>query len=307
MSEKPGPNDDEDTAHAPERDPVTGYETTGHDWGGIKELNTPLPRIVVWALIATVVYSVIAWILLPAWPTGRDYTSGLLGLDQGEMARAGQREMVQRRHQWLARFDDEPDFSALAGDKQLMASAMPAAARLYGDNCALCHGVDGGGAPGYPALNDPHWLWGSDPETIAETLSVGINARHPETRQAVMPAFDWMDRSDRLALSEYVAGLPSGRADHESEAATLFAENCTACHGDRGGGGLENGAPALDTEADIYGQDVDTVMETLFRGRQGVMPHWSDRLDKAEINLLALYVARMEEMQAEDIGTGAAQ
>lgn len=307
MSEKPGANNDKHAAHEPERDPVTGYETTGHDWAGIKELNTPLPRIVVWVLIATVVYSVIAWVLLPAWPTGRDYTSGLLGLDQGEMARAGQREMDERRREWLAPFADEPDFSALADDTQLLASALPAAARLYGDNCAMCQGVDGGGAPGYPALNDPHWLWGGNPGTIAETLAVGINARHPETRQAVMPAFDWMDRSDRLALSEYVAGLPSGRADHDAEAARLFAENCAACHGERGGGGLENGAPALDNGAVIYGQDVNTVMETLFRGRQGVMPHWSDRLDKAEINLLALYVAGLEETQAEDTGTGAAQ
>ena len=31
-----------------ERDPVSGYATTGHDWNGIKELNSPIPRIVLW-------------------------------------------------------------------------------------------------------------------------------------------------------------------------------------------------------------------------------------------------------------------
>lgn len=31
--------------HRPEIDPVSGYETTGHDWGGIRELNTPFPKI----------------------------------------------------------------------------------------------------------------------------------------------------------------------------------------------------------------------------------------------------------------------
>ena len=27
-----------------EKDPHSGTETTGHEWDGIKELNTPLPR-----------------------------------------------------------------------------------------------------------------------------------------------------------------------------------------------------------------------------------------------------------------------
>ena len=59
--------------HEAEVDPVTGYETTGHDWNGIRELNTPFPRIVIWALALTFLYSVVAWVLLPAWPTGRDF------------------------------------------------------------------------------------------------------------------------------------------------------------------------------------------------------------------------------------------
>lgn len=29
---------------AEERDKHTGYLTTGHEWNGIKELNTPVPR-----------------------------------------------------------------------------------------------------------------------------------------------------------------------------------------------------------------------------------------------------------------------
>jgi len=35
-----------------ERDPHTGYMTTGHEWNGIKELNTPVPRPVYGFLIA---------------------------------------------------------------------------------------------------------------------------------------------------------------------------------------------------------------------------------------------------------------
>lgn len=275
-----------------EVDPVTGYDTTGHDWGGIKELNTPFPKIALIALFLTVIYAIVVWILLPAWPLGRDYTRGVLGLDQGEMAREGAKAMAAIRQDWLGRFAD-PDFAALAADTALMALAMPAADRLFGDNCALCHGREGGGGPGFPVLNDGYWLWGGDPETIAETLRGGINTTHPDTRFAQMPAFDWMDRADRAALAKYVAALPSGGADPASAAATLFRDNCVACHGDGGVGGLLNGAPSLADNAVIYGQDVDTVMKTLRGGRQGVMPFWSERFSATEINLLALYVSRL--------------
>ena len=94
-------------SHTREIDPVTGRDTTGHDWNGIKELNTPFPKLVIWALVLTFLYSVIAWILLPAWPVGRDYTRGLLGLDQGEQAVAGYRNLAAGRQDWLARFADQ--------------------------------------------------------------------------------------------------------------------------------------------------------------------------------------------------------
>ncbi len=275
-------------------DPVTGYDTTGHDWGGIRELNTPFPKIALVALVLTFVYSVIAWILLPTWPLGRDYTPGLLGLDQREMAEERLRDLTALRESWLGRFES-PDFAALAEDDALMAVAMPAAGRLYQDNCSACHGRAGDGGPGYPVLHDDHWLWGGSPEEIALTLQVGINADHPETRWAEMPAFDWMERAERLALAEYVAALPSGTADPDSAAATLFADNCAACHGEGGTGGLLIGAPSLVDDAVIYGQDVETVLQTLRWGRRGVMPYWSDRLSGAEINALALYVARLPE------------
>src|SRR5690606_33317284 len=104
--------------HTREVDPVTGHDTTGHDWNGIKELNTPFPRIVIWALVLTFLYSVVAWILLPAWPTGRDYTRGLLGLDQGGEAVAGYRALSTGRQGWLDRFA-AGDFAALQADAAL--------------------------------------------------------------------------------------------------------------------------------------------------------------------------------------------
>ncbi|MCV0352845.1 MAG: cytochrome-c oxidase, cbb3-type subunit III [Nitratireductor sp.] len=275
-----------------EIDPVTGHETTGHDWNGIKELNTPLPKIVIWALILTFVYSVIAWILLPAWPIGRDYTRGLLGLDQSDIALEDYRALATKRQDWLQPFENV-DFSALQADDVWQNNALPAAQRLFEDNCAVCHGLEGRGIQGFPVLSDETWLWSDTPEEIAQTIRYGINANSADTRYAEMPSFNWMERPDRVALAEYVVSLGDGSAKPNAAAATLFSENCAACHGEAGVGGLENGAPALNDSSVIYGQDFSTVMRTLWSGRQGVMPAWTDRLTKAEINLLAFYVSRL--------------
>lgn len=273
-------------------DPVTGYDTTGHDWGGITELNTAFPKIVIWALVLTFLYSMVAWVLLPAWPTGRGYTRGLLGLDQGEEAIKGFSDLADRRQDWLSRFSDE-DFDVLRSDATLIATAMPAAARLFSDNCAACHGTLGQGGPGFPVLSDTTWLWSGDPEDVATTIRHGINADDPDTRYAEMPAFDWMDRPDRIALAEFVADLPNGSADFESSAGAVFSDNCSSCHGETGAGGLGIGAPSLTDKAVIYGQDPQTVTQILRRGRHGVMPAWAGRLSDAEINLLTLYVTRL--------------
>lgn len=283
--------------HPPEIDPVTGYETTGHEWAGIRELNTPFPRIAAIALLLTFLYSLVAWVLLPAWPIGRDYTRGTLGLDQGHMALERFGAMKTLRQDWLARFAT-PDFPALAADQPLMASAMPAAARLFADNCAACHGAKGHGGPGFPALDDADWLWGGAPETIAETITLGINATD-DSRVAEMPSFDWLDPADRQVLADHVASLPTGASSPDSPGAALFAENCAACHGEGGTGGLLAGAPSLTDASVIYGQDQTTVLATLRQGRTGVMPAWSGRLSQAEINLLALYVSTLAAPEGE--------
>ena len=54
-----------------ERDPHTGYLTTGHEWNGIKELNTPVPRVVYFFLIVTATFSLVYWLLFPPSRSGR--------------------------------------------------------------------------------------------------------------------------------------------------------------------------------------------------------------------------------------------
>ncbi|MDP6346678.1 MAG: cbb3-type cytochrome c oxidase N-terminal domain-containing protein, partial [Alphaproteobacteria bacterium] len=63
-------------------DEITGTETTGHVWDGIRELNTPLPRWWAWTLYATIIWAIGYWIAMPAWPLLTDYTRGVLGHSQ---------------------------------------------------------------------------------------------------------------------------------------------------------------------------------------------------------------------------------
>lgn len=69
------------------RNPHSGHMTTGHEWNGIKELNTPVPRVVWLFLMATFLFAVAYWVLMPAWPLGTSHTRGLLGQDQREIVK----------------------------------------------------------------------------------------------------------------------------------------------------------------------------------------------------------------------------
>lgn len=283
-----------------EIDPVTGHVTTGHEWNGIKELNTPFPRIALWALIITVVYSVVAWVLLPAWPLGSTYTKGVLGVDQTTDAQARHAEFTARRVGWEGRFATA-DLDDLAGDADLLAVAQTEMTRLYADNCAACHGStgagkDGRGGPGFPALNDADWLWSGELEEIAEVIRTGINSDHEDTHLAQMAAFgrdDLLTRAEIDLLVPFVAGLHDGNADFTSPAGELYADNCASCHGDAGEGGLGVGAPALNDAGWIYGGSPAAIRRTLIHGRAGTMPAWEGRLTLAERNMLTLFVARL--------------
>ncbi len=276
-----------------ERDPVSGQLTTGHDWNGIKELNNPVPRIVIAFIVVTHLYALIAWILLPTWPLGQTYTKGLLGIDQRSQVAADIVRAEADRSDWMTTLTKD-SFKTIRADRVLMARATATAAPLFGQNCQACHGVKGTGGAGYPRLADNIWVWGGTAEEIAETIRVGINSRNPDTRVAQMPAFgrdELLTRPQIATLTDYVLTLSGGvRSGDTSEGAVLFQENCAACHGEDARGAEGTGAPNL-TDADwLYGGDADTVRRTLIDGRQGMMPSWTGRLSEAQIRMLAIYV-----------------
>ena len=279
-------------------DPATGRLTTGHEWNGIEELETPIPRIVFFFLVVTALFAIGYWILMPAWPLGVTYTRGLLGIDQRAVVTRQVENAAAARLAWAGRIADG-NLADLAADPTLMRHVRDTGRTLFIDNCAACHGLNATGGPGFPDLSAKAWLWGGEPDTLAETIRVGINSTHAETRVSQMPAFGrdgMLDRAAVLAVAAYVRSLSGLPMDAEEKAAVatgkeVFAANCTACHGEDARGDRQVGAPDLTDGTWIYGGDRQSVFTTIQAGRQGQMPTWEGRLSPVDIRLLALYVA----------------
>jgi cytochrome c oxidase cbb3-type subunit III len=163
--------------------------------------------------------------------------------------------------------------------------AMKMAQTLFMDNCALCHGADGGGNPGFPNLTDKDWLYGGAPEKILETITHG--------RKAAMPAWgSILGEEGVVDAAEYVLSL-SGNDHDKSKAeagAKLFATNCVACHGADGKGNQQMGAPNLTDNIWLYGKKPEEIRYTIRQGRNGVMPAQAENLKADKIHLLAAYV-----------------
>ncbi len=281
-----------------ERDPHTGHMTTGHEWNGIKELNTPVPRAVYLFLAAAFLFSVVYWLLMPAWPLGVTYTKGLLGIDQQTSVDASVRQARAERAPWSARIE-AASFEDIQADAALMQTVRETGRALFGDNCAVCHGVDAKGGPGFPNLTDTAWLWGGEPEAVAETVRVGINSGHDEARVAQMPAFgrdQMLERSDIAKVVTYVQSLSdpavatAENAEDIGAGREIFVDNCATCHGEEGRGSTEFGAPDLTDDFWIHGGDRQSLWTTVYYGRQGHMPHWEQRLSPTDRKILTLYV-----------------
>lgn len=284
--------------NAGERDPVSGERLTGHDWNGIKELDTPVPRGVLIFLIITHIIAIVLWILAPAWPFGESYTRGILGEDQRKTVEQQLVASNAQRATWTGQIE-RADFTAIQADENLMSIVRSTGHQLFGDNCAACHGIDAKGGANYPDLTDDDWLWGDDVQTIADTISVGVNTANPGSRLGEMPRFgvdQMLPREDIERAANYVYSLSNpdharpGNIETIAAGKEVFLANCASCHGEDAHGKRDVGAPNLTDNLWLYGGDLETIITTIHAGRRGHMPTWDQRLTRAEIKILALYV-----------------
>ncbi len=273
-----------------ERDDVTGTETTGHEWDGIKELNTPLPKWWVYVFYATVIWSVGYWVVYPAWPSLSGYTEGMFGYSSRQVLADDMAELQKVRGakaQQLAKMSVQEVYD----DAEMREYAIAAGRTMFNENCSACHQAGGAGAYGYPMLADDEWIWGGTLEEIQHTIAYGVRVDNDNARIGEMPSFDGiLEPAQMDAVAEYVVALSKGAADAASAGGTVFAENCAACHGEKGEGLAALGAPPLNNGLWLYDGAKDAILAQMNKPKHGSMPAWSERLDESTIKQLAVYV-----------------
>lgn len=293
-------------------------QTTGHAWDGdLQEFNNPLPRWWVWTFYATVVFSLIYWVIFPTWPYANTYTKGVGNTityknEQGEEVtthwntralliedmQTGEEALKQKAY--LERVN-AASYDEILSDPDMMAFTESTAKVLYADNCAACHGpaaaLPASAFGLYPNLADDAWLWGGKLEDIEETLKKG--------RNGYMPAFGSTLSEEQLdQVASYVLSLSMEGVDAQKVAAgkEIFngqAGGCHYCHTKEATGlasqGAANLTDAVWTVANVPSAPTAeaklvAIKKVIRDGINRVMPAWSGRLSDDEIKQLAIYV-----------------
>lgn len=288
-------------------------QTTGHAWDGdLQEYNNPLPNWWVYAFYITVLASVVYWLLYPAWPVGKGFTTGFANItyvnSKGEtktthwntralfMKETNEAVAAQKPY-----FDKvaATSFEQIAKDPELNSFVVSAGKQLFSDNCAACHQQGGEGKMGFaPNLTDDDWLYGGHYANIQQTI---INGRH-----GYMPPFaEVLNDAQITQLTDYVLSLsriPVNQQSAKAGDALFHSETaaCYYCHTDNATGRQELGSANLTDSiwlwADVPGagaiaQKQAAIKNVIRQGlNKGVMPAWKDRLSAEQMKLLTVYV-----------------
>ena len=277
-------------------DEKTGKTTTGHNWDGIEELNTPLPRWWLWTLYACIVWAFGYWIVYPAWPGKEGNTEGLFGWHSRSAVVTDLGELKTLRAPSLAKVETA-SLEDIEKTPELLTIARAQGASLFANNCAPCHGAGGGGSKGFPNLNADRWLWGGTLKEIQTTITHGARwDADPDTHSSLMPSFgkDGILKEPEIkATANFVrtlSGLPTEAGADLALGKKTFADNCAACHGDEGKGNKEMGAPNLTTKVWLYGPEISDIVHRITVGGGGQMPAWGAKLSGEEIKALTVFV-----------------
>lgn len=294
--------------------PQGAVQTTGHAWDGdIQEFNNPLPTWWLWAFYATVVFAVVYWVIYPAWPVGKTYTTGWFNnityTVNGEqrsrhwntrtlLIKDMQEGKEALRTQEYMEKVAAADYQQILADADMMTFVRSVTKGLFGDNCAACHGTGGAGVIGlFPNLADDDWLWGGSVTDIQNTITQG--------HIGYMPAFARTFNEQQLDdVSHFVLSLSGHEvpADKLMRGKRLFTGDtggCYYCHTANGTGMKSQGAANLTdniwTIADVPGQTdlsgkIAVVKKVIHDGVNRAMPAWENRLDENQIKLLTVYV-----------------
>ncbi|MFA7240659.1 MAG: cytochrome-c oxidase, cbb3-type subunit III [Sulfuricellaceae bacterium] len=287
-------------------------KTTGHVWDGdLQEYNNPLPTWWLWAFYFTIIFSVVYWVLYPAWPVGKGFTTGTTTItyknDKGVEKTTHwstrallMKDMQEARESQKKYFDKIAalSFEQIKADPESSGFVASAGGVLFKDNCAPCHQSGGQGKMGFaPSLVDDDWIFGGTYAKIEESIT---NGRHGN-----MPPKGGADLNDGEmdSLANYVLSL-SGEPSDAAKAKVgdeLFhgKGTCFACHGADGKGNKDIGGANLTDKIWLWAnvpaaaadKKVAAVKAVVMSGlNKGVMPSMKERLTAQQIKLLASYV-----------------
>ena len=278
---------------------VVEVQSTGHSWDGIEEYDNPLPRWWLWTFYATIVWSVGYVLAYPAIPLIHGSTQGFIGTTPRDEVAVDIKRFADANapiQQKLA----SVELGTIKDDPELVNYTANAGRAVFNTWCVQCHQAGGAGASGYPALVDDDWLWGGTIDDIHTTILHGIRSPDdPDSRYSEMPRFGADGILDAAQIDQVtnhvlaLAKLPHDTAKAEA-GATVYADNCVACHMEDGTGDRAQGAPNLTDAVWLYseqGRPTEArIRQIIHDGPFGVMPAWSQRLSEADIRAVASYV-----------------
>lgn len=274
-------------------DELSGVETTGHEWDGIRELNNPMPRWWLWTFYGTIVWGIAYMILYPAWPMVNEATKGVLGYSsRAELA--GEMESARLAQGGIMEKISKVSLEEILADPQLAQFATAGGASAFRVNCVQCHGTGAVGSQGYPNLNDDEWLWGGDINAIYQTIAHGVrDTVDADTRISDMPAFmDILQPEEVRQVAAYVVSLSGTPRDASmmEPGKQLYADNCASCHGENAEGNRDLGAPNLADAIWLKAEGEAEIARQIQAPKHGVMPAWNARLSSETVKQLAVYV-----------------
>ena len=253
-----------------------GDATTGHVYDGIEEYDNPLPAWWFYMFVITIVWGVGYLIIYP----GMGNFPGLLGWTQiqqheAEVSAADEKYRAMR-DRYLALPVEE-----IAGDPAVRKMGM----RMFGNNCAQCHGADARGSYGFPNLTDNDWLYGGTPEAIKTSIVDGRRGAMPPWGQIV-------GEKGVNDVTAYVLSINGREADDAAveAGAKVYKTYCVACHGAEGEGNLALGAPNLKNGIWLYGGTPEQIAHSVRAGRNGAMPAHEALLSEDKIHIITAYV-----------------
>ena len=184
--------------------------TTGHEWDGIQELNTPLPRWWLWLFYLTIVWAIGYWIVYPAWPLVSSYSNGVLNWHARSAVATDLAELQTR-----ARSDDDassPRPRCSRSSRRRRCSTSPARwAAAPSPTIARPVTVPAAVAPGAIPISTTTTGCGAARSTRSRRPSRhGARAGDSDGHQGSMPAFgrDGMLKSGQIsAVADYVRSL----------------------------------------------------------------------------------------------------